>query len=47
MEPVRTRATVYAKGGTFECRGNSAGIFDDSLVVVGAPKRRVTRRDIS
>ena len=27
--------TVYAKSGTFDYRGNGAGIFDDSLVVVG------------
>jgi hypothetical protein len=27
--------TVYAKSGTFDYRGNGAGIFDDSLIVVG------------
>ena len=27
--------TVYFKSGTFDYRGNGAGIFDDSLIVVG------------
>ena len=27
--------TVYAKNGTFDYRGNGAGLFDDSLIVVG------------
>ena len=27
--------TVYAKSGTLDWRGNGAGIFDDSLIVVG------------